>query len=103
MSTKAGAGFRCFGMNAVNVNSPLPYLPAYDTRTRLRTDLPSIISASGSAGANDSSFGRSTGRRPYSSRMNSARSSGARTFSHCSTVVTFSPLNVVIRSGTFSG
>ena len=98
-----GAGADCRGMEAVKTKEPPPYGPAYMTRMRLRMARLSIITTSGDTVWKASAGGHSTGRLPYSSFVNSARSSGARTFSHCSTVDTFSPANVVIRSGTSFG
>jgi hypothetical protein len=70
---------------------------------RLRTALPFIISASGTAFSNKRESGCSTGRFPYSLVKNSSSNSGARTFSHISTVETASPANVSRSGGTSRG
>ena len=67
MSRKAGAGFAAVapaGMNAVRTKDDFPYGPPYETRMRLRTAWPSIITRSGPSAAKERSDGRSTGRFP---------------------------------------
>ena len=64
MNTNDGTGFCARGMNAVQTKLFVPNLPPYSMRMRLRTALPSIITASGSAAENTRWGGRSTGRTP---------------------------------------
>ena len=108
-STKAGTGFLSpFGTKRTKLKMKLRPFRTASTSTVFRSAPPAMISSpsltSATRKCNSTSF--ISGRRPYSSLLNSSRSSGRRFKNHSSFVFTSVPSTHVKTEGTpllFSG